>query len=369
MIEKDNRTFMFDSNGEVRVIEMDTRPEIEVEEKNKLVACLLAIFLGCLGIHKFYLGRIFQGVLHIVFSLLGLFLIIQIISIIEGIIYITSSQRSFNATYSDKNYKSYERRKASPGVKIAIYTCVAAIVLGGGLFLSQCMRNFEPRDYNRKNEARAKNKIVERNYTEIKETSLKPVEKYSVVDSSKGYEYMKNKTTGEQIREIFYREDETEEVESNPLIDLEEETNPTPEEYKPTPEEKYYELLDKVISIKVKSNPKGKPLNLDYTLYLVCKKIGIKYLQKESIRYYPNIKRVKLGRVIYKNMTAREVLKMLSIQSSFVYFFKEEGLYFHRKLKKSEENDIFYNNSFINKYSVSDDYVEKIGMVENNWRK
>lgn len=34
---------------------------------NKLVYCLLAFFLGGLGVHKFYVGKIGQGILYVVF--------------------------------------------------------------------------------------------------------------------------------------------------------------------------------------------------------------------------------------------------------------------------------------------------------------
>ncbi|MBD5026854.1 NINE protein, partial [Xanthomonas citri pv. citri] len=36
-----------------------------VSKKNKIVAALLAFFFGGLGIHKFYLGRVGQGILYI----------------------------------------------------------------------------------------------------------------------------------------------------------------------------------------------------------------------------------------------------------------------------------------------------------------
>jgi TM2 domain-containing membrane protein YozV len=36
--------------------------------KNKVVAGLLAIFVGGLGIHKFYLGKVGQGILYLLFS-------------------------------------------------------------------------------------------------------------------------------------------------------------------------------------------------------------------------------------------------------------------------------------------------------------
>ena len=35
--------------------------------KNKIVAAILAILLGSLGVHKFYLGQTFKGILFLIF--------------------------------------------------------------------------------------------------------------------------------------------------------------------------------------------------------------------------------------------------------------------------------------------------------------
>ena len=69
----------------------------EVSQK-KLIAGLLAIFLGGLGIHKFYLGMTTPGIIQIVITLVtcgaG-----SILGIIEGIIYLTKSDGDFEKTY------------------------------------------------------------------------------------------------------------------------------------------------------------------------------------------------------------------------------------------------------------------------------
>jgi TM2 domain-containing membrane protein YozV len=67
------------------------------ERKSKLAAGLLAIFLGVFGIHKFYLGKAFQGVIYI---LLCWTLIPAIISFIEGLIYFSMSQEEFDHKYN-----------------------------------------------------------------------------------------------------------------------------------------------------------------------------------------------------------------------------------------------------------------------------
>lgn len=61
--------------------------------KSKLVAGLLAIFLGCFGIHKFYLGKIGSGIIYLLFSWTG---IPAIIGVIEGIIYLCSNDENFS---------------------------------------------------------------------------------------------------------------------------------------------------------------------------------------------------------------------------------------------------------------------------------
>ena len=70
--------------------------------KDKLVAGLLGIFLGALGIHKFYLGYTKSAVIMLLVSLLtfgvGAF-VMEIIGLIEGIMYLTKSDAEFYNTY------------------------------------------------------------------------------------------------------------------------------------------------------------------------------------------------------------------------------------------------------------------------------
>jgi TM2 domain-containing membrane protein YozV len=74
-------------------------------EKNKMAAGLLAIFLGALGIHKFYLGYSKAGAIMLVVTIVGSFLFglgalaMAIIGLIEGIFYLSKSDAEFENTY------------------------------------------------------------------------------------------------------------------------------------------------------------------------------------------------------------------------------------------------------------------------------
>ncbi len=60
--------------------------------RNKIVAGILAILLGGIGVHKFYLGKIGMGIVYILFCWTG---ITAVIGLIEGIIYLCSSDENF----------------------------------------------------------------------------------------------------------------------------------------------------------------------------------------------------------------------------------------------------------------------------------
>ena len=68
------------------------------EAKNKKVAAgVLAILLGGLGIHKFYLGYTVAGIIQLCLSFLcG---IGGLIGLIEGILYLVKSDDEFEQTY------------------------------------------------------------------------------------------------------------------------------------------------------------------------------------------------------------------------------------------------------------------------------
>jgi TM2 domain-containing membrane protein YozV len=69
------------------------------DAKNRAVAVLLALLLGGLGIHKFYLGKVGWGVLYLLFCWT---FIPSIVGIVEGIIYLLMSNEEFDRKYATK---------------------------------------------------------------------------------------------------------------------------------------------------------------------------------------------------------------------------------------------------------------------------
>lgn len=67
-------------------------------ENKKLVAGILAILVGSLGIHKFILGYTREGIIQIVLSIITCG-IAGIVPFIEGIIYLTKTDEEFYRTY------------------------------------------------------------------------------------------------------------------------------------------------------------------------------------------------------------------------------------------------------------------------------
>jgi hypothetical protein len=72
------------------------RSEESYGTKDKTTAAVLALFLGGIGAHKFYLGQGVQGFFYLVFCWT---LIPLIVSFFEGISYLCMSQQMFQRRY------------------------------------------------------------------------------------------------------------------------------------------------------------------------------------------------------------------------------------------------------------------------------
>jgi TM2 domain-containing membrane protein YozV len=72
-------------------------------EKSKVVYGVLAILLGALGIHKFYVGDTKNGIIHLAIFLcliwVGLGAISSILGIISGIMALLMEDKEFNQKY------------------------------------------------------------------------------------------------------------------------------------------------------------------------------------------------------------------------------------------------------------------------------
>ncbi len=66
-------------------------------QKNKTLVIILALFLGGLGIHKFYLGRTMWGIVYLVFCWT---FIPALVAFVEGLIYLFQSQAEFDMKYN-----------------------------------------------------------------------------------------------------------------------------------------------------------------------------------------------------------------------------------------------------------------------------
>lgn len=72
-------------------------PQQPTQENKKVIAGVMGILFGSLGIHKFILGYTNEGIIQIILNVfcgLG-----GLIGLIEGIIYLTKSDQEFYQTY------------------------------------------------------------------------------------------------------------------------------------------------------------------------------------------------------------------------------------------------------------------------------
>ncbi len=86
------------------------KPEGESELLGKKIAAgILGILLGGLGIHKFVLGYQKEGIIMLLVSILGVFLVLPtiamgIIGLVEGIMYLCASDEEFVRLHKDHSH-------------------------------------------------------------------------------------------------------------------------------------------------------------------------------------------------------------------------------------------------------------------------
>lgn len=89
------------------------RAQVYVGTKDHIVAGLLALFFGALGVHKFYLGYNTAGFIMLGVTILGSIItfgvagaVMGLIGFIEGVLYLIKSQADFDYIYV-QNYKEW----------------------------------------------------------------------------------------------------------------------------------------------------------------------------------------------------------------------------------------------------------------------
>ena len=81
---------------QMQMNQMQRQPH-KTGDRTKVAAVLLALFLGGLGAHKFYLGQAGQGILYLLFFWT---FIPACVAFLEAIIYATQSEHDFDRKYN-----------------------------------------------------------------------------------------------------------------------------------------------------------------------------------------------------------------------------------------------------------------------------
>ncbi len=68
-----------------------------IRVKDRLAAGIIAITTGWFGLHKFYTGKIFLGIIYLLFSWT---VIPAIVGFIEGILYLLMTDEEFDEKYN-----------------------------------------------------------------------------------------------------------------------------------------------------------------------------------------------------------------------------------------------------------------------------
>jgi TM2 domain-containing membrane protein YozV/Tfp pilus assembly major pilin PilA len=90
--------------------------------KSKLTAGLLAIFIGGLGIHRFYLGQ-WWGLFYLLFWITG---IPSLVSIIEGIVFLASNDYAWD----EKHNRGVHVEGGAGGAAVVLIVVVVMVMVG-----------------------------------------------------------------------------------------------------------------------------------------------------------------------------------------------------------------------------------------------
>ncbi|MBV1888248.1 MAG: TM2 domain-containing protein [Urechidicola sp.] len=83
----------------------NTQRQFTTQESKRIIAGILGILFGSLGIHKFILGYTKEGIIQIIISFVSCG-ILGLIGFVEGIIYLTKTDEEFVEMYQN-NYKGW----------------------------------------------------------------------------------------------------------------------------------------------------------------------------------------------------------------------------------------------------------------------
>ncbi|MBC7882518.1 MAG: NINE protein [Anaerolineae bacterium] len=82
--------------GEIKIRSLQVVGVTPMTEKNRSTAAFLAMLLGWLGAHKFYLGRPVSGVFYLLFFWSG---IPGLLGFVEGVLYLVQGDQEFQTKY------------------------------------------------------------------------------------------------------------------------------------------------------------------------------------------------------------------------------------------------------------------------------
>lgn len=92
--------------------------------KNKTTAALLALFLGGIGIHRFYLDKGVSGIFYLLFCWT---FVPAFIAFIEALLLFTMNEEEFNIYYNYKELKKGKEIASLNKLKTHLYTLMYQI--------------------------------------------------------------------------------------------------------------------------------------------------------------------------------------------------------------------------------------------------